>query len=193
MPRIRTMFARLIVGILKGLVVGGLIGFALLKLGAPLFVGGWAFLAYVMAAVTGIVVGLIAGKPIWAKDAKIEAGMKAFVGALLGAGLMFGLRKLALPLADAVPHALGLMTKDSLALGEFPMTALAMVAAVLGGFYEADNTPVLESGTKTAESKAGSSGKTSPKQRVATPSADEDLGLDEEDESLSSNDKRAKK
>jgi hypothetical protein len=186
------MFARLIVGILKGLVVGGLVGFALIKLGVGLFVGGWAVLAYIAAAVTGIVVGLIAGKPIWAKDAKVEAGMKAFVGALLGAGLMFGLRKIAPPLADSVPAAFGVMTKDPQTLATFPITALALVAAVLGGFYEADNTPDAGSSAKAGESEASSSGKTNTKQRVATPSADEDLG-DEEDESLSNSDKKAKK
>lgn len=185
------MFARLIVGILKGLVVGGLIGFGLVKLGIGLFIGKWAFLAYVMAAVAGIVVGLIAGKPIWAKDAKIEAGMKAFVGALLGAGLMFGLRKLQLPLADTVTTAFGVVTKDQ-TLGTFPITALAMVAAVLGGFYEADNTPEPQAAAKPAESKTSSSDKTNSKQRVATPPVDEELGLDE-DESLSSSDKKAKK
>lgn len=187
------MFARLIVGILKGLVVGGLIGFGLLKVGPGLFVGAWAILAYIAAAVTGVVVGLIAGKPIWAKDAKIEAGMKAFVGAILGAGLMFGLRKFAPPLADSVPAAFGIMTKDPQTLATFPVTALALVAAVLGGFYEADNTPSPESSAKPAETEKGSSGKTNTKQRVATPSADEDLGLDEEDESSSNSDKKAKK
>ncbi len=186
------MFARLIVGILKGLVVGGLVGFGLVKLGVGLFVGGWAILAYFAAAVTGIVVGLIAGKPIWAKDAKVEAGMKAFVGALLGAGLMFGLRKLALPLADSLPAAFGVMTKDPQTLGTFPITALAMVAAVLGGFYEADNTPDPGSSAKSAEPEKSSSGKTNTKQRVATPPV-EDLAHDEEDESLSDSDKKAKK
>lgn len=185
------MFARLIVGILKGLVVGGLLGFALVKLNVSLFVGGLAIVGYIAAAVTGIFIGLIAGKPIWAKDAKIEAGMKAFVGALLGAGLMFGLRKLQLPLADAVLSAFGVMTKDPQTLATFPVTALALVAAVLGGFYDADNTPEPESASKSDNS-ASSSGKAVPKQRVATPAADEDLGLDE-DEDLSVNDKKAKK
>lgn len=186
------MFARLIVGILKGLVVGGLIGFGLVTLGLGLFVGKFAFLAYVFAAVTGVFVGLIAGKPIWAKDAKIEAGMKAFVGALLGAGLMFGLRKLQIPLVDSVLAAFGVMTKDPQTLGTFPVTGLAMIAAVLGGFYDADNTPDPEAANKPADSKASSSGKAPTKQRIATPPADEDLGLDDE-ESLEEDVKKAKK
>jgi len=186
------MFARLIVGILKGLVVGGLIGFGLVKLGVGLFVGKWVILAYVMAALTGIIVGLIAGKPIWAKDAKVEAGMKAFVGALLGAGLLFGLGKLNLSLSESVLSAFGVMTKDPQTLASFPVTALAMIAAVLGGFYEADNTPEPETAAKPAAAKTDSAGKALPKQRVAAPPSDEELGLDE-DESLSDSDKMAKK
>lgn len=186
------MFARLIIGILKGLVVGGLLGFALLKLNLGLFVGGLAFVAYLAAALSGVVVGLIAGKPIWAKDAKIEAGMKAFVGALLGAGLMFGLRKLELPLADTVPAALGVATKDPQTLGTFSVTALALVASVLGGFYEADNTPE-PAAASSAAGKPSSAGKTTSQKRVAVPSADEDLGADELDESLEAEDKKAKK
>lgn len=188
------MFARLIIGILKGLVVGGLMGLGLVKLGLGLFVGGWAFVAYIAAALSGVVVGLIAGKPIWAKDAKIEAGMKAFVGALLGAGLMFGLKKLQLPLADTVPAAFGIMTKDPQTLATFPVTALALIASVLGGFYEADNTPDPEAAASASAAKSGSTGKTDSKKRVAVPSsADEDLGLDDVDESLEASDKKAKK
>lgn len=189
------MFARLIVGILKGLVVGGLIGFGLLKLG---FAVTPAILAYVAAALTGIVVGLIAGKPIWAKDAKIEAGMKAFVGALLGVGLMFAVRRwLTMPLMPALPNALGAADQikkagDVVTLGQFSMTSLATIAAVLGGFYDADNTPDPEAANKPADSKASSSTKTATKQRVATPAADEDLGLDE-DEGLEEDVKKAKK
>jgi hypothetical protein len=189
------MFARLIVGILKGLAVGGLIGFGLLKLG---FAVPPAILAYIAAALTGIVVGLIAGKPIWAKDAKIEAGMKAFVGALLGAGLMFAVRKwLTMPLMPALPNALGAAEQikeagNAVTLGQFSMTSLAVIASVLGGFYDADNTPDEGSDNKTAENKSGSSAKTPTKQRVATPSADEDLNLDDE-EGLEDDVKKAKK
>ena len=75
------MLGRLLVGIVKGIVLGGLLGFGLLKLGQAVPI---AIVAYLAAAVTGILIGLIAGKPIWAPDAKIEAGMKAGVGALLG-------------------------------------------------------------------------------------------------------------
>jgi hypothetical protein len=149
------MLGRLIVGIIKGLIVGGLIGFGLLKLGFAVMP---QVLAYVAAAVTGVVIGLVAGKPIWAKDAKIEAGMKAFVGALLGAGLMFAVIKwlnMPLMLPEAATNALGAtkQIKDAggATLATFSMTSLAMIAAVLGGFYDADNTPEPEADKGAAE------------------------------------------
>ncbi|MEP7120803.1 MAG: hypothetical protein ABJE95_07840 [Byssovorax sp.] len=139
------MLGRLLIGIVKGLLLGGLIGFGLAKLGlaAP-----GAIIAYLVAAATGVLVGLIAGKPIWAKDAKIEAGMKAFVGALLGAGLMYAARRwLTMPL----PFVLGPLSAANTSLGEaatstgtvggMAMTSLAAIAGLLGGFYEADNDP----------------------------------------------------
>src|SRR3954453_13543780 len=136
------MLGRLLIGILKGLFVGGLVGFGLVKLGMPM---PTAVFAYLAAALTGVLIGLIAGKPISAKDAKIEAGMKAFVGALLGVGLMYAARRgPTLP----IPVSLGPLTgpNESLSeaagsvgtIGGVALTSLASVAAVLGGFYEAD-------------------------------------------------------
>ncbi|WP_437598922.1 hypothetical protein [Sorangium sp. So ce590] len=139
------MLGRLILGVVKGLIVGGLLGFGLAKLG---FAAPIAIVAYVAAALAGVLVGLVAGKPIWAKDAKIEAGMKAFVGALLGVGLMYAARRW---LTFPVPVPLGELGGANLSLGEaagsagtfggLAITSLAAIAALLGGFYEADNGP----------------------------------------------------
>lgn len=148
------MLRRLIIGIIKGILVGGSLGFGLAKLG---FVAPGAAMAYLGAAVAGVLVGLVAGKPIWAKDAKVEAGMKALVGALLAAGLMFAARKW---LTFALPVALGPLSMANTSLGEsaavgtlggLAVTSLALVAAVLGGFYEADNTPDDQGATAPSE------------------------------------------
>lgn len=180
------MLGRLIIGIIKGLVVGGLIGFGLLKLGFAVLP---AWLAYIAAAITGVVIGLVAGKPIWAKDAKIEAGMKAVVGALLGAGLMFAARKwLTMFLPTDLLSQIGVMTKsDTIRFGEFPITSLAAIAALLGGFYDADNTPEPE-GEAKEEAKAQPA-KAGPQKRIAQPAEDE---LDE-DFDTSADEKKAKK
>jgi hypothetical protein len=141
-----TMLRRLLVGLLIGLFIGGLAAAALMKgLSEPVLDGGGgAVLAYVFAAITGVVTGLVAGKPIWASGGQIEAGLKAVFGALLAAGAMFALRQWAgfemnLSVIDPAAHG---------ALGMLPATTLPLIGAVLGGFYELDNT-----GTEKADEK----------------------------------------
>ena len=181
MTTIDGMLGRLLLGLVKGLLIGALLGFGLAKLGlgAPI-----ALIAYPAAALGGILVGLVAGKPIWAKDAKIEAGMKAFVGAILGAGLMFAARRwltmeVTLPLQGLVEAKAA-----SGAIGMLAITSLAMITAVLGGFYEADNDPGEGSANATTGKRVAAAG--GP--RVGT-SAGEEL----EDEELEAEPKRAKK
>ena len=119
--------------------------------------------------------------------------MKAFVGALLGAGLMYAVRRwLTMPL----PFVLGPLSGANLSLGEAAMstgtiggmaiTSLAAIAGLLGGFYEADNDP--SEGSSTPEA----SGKRAPatNKRIA---ADE-AGDEADDEAAAEADpKRSKK
>src|SRR6187455_2228321 len=80
------MLKRLIVGLILGTVIGAVVAAVLVQgLGNAVF-------AYLAAAVTGVITGLVAGKPIWSSDGKIESGLKAFFGVLLGLGGMFALR-----------------------------------------------------------------------------------------------------
>jgi hypothetical protein len=151
------MLGRLLIGIVKGLIVGGLVGFALAKLG---FAAPGAVVAYLAAAVTGVLIGLVAGKPIWAKDARIEAGMKAFVGALLGAGMMYAARRwltmpVPLPIGElgGANPSLGEAAESAGTLGGLAITSLAAIAAILGGFYEADNTPTEGASSSAAPAK----------------------------------------
>src|SRR5215813_4761895 len=90
------MLKRLVVGLLLGAIVGVVLAVALAQgLGITSFDQGafGAAGAYLAAVVTGVLTGLVAGKPIWSADGKIEAGLKAFFGALLAAGGMFVLRQ----------------------------------------------------------------------------------------------------
>ena len=176
------MLGRLLVGIVKGLMVGALLGFGLVKLG---FVMPGAIVAYLAAAVTGVVVGLVAGKPIWAKDAKIEAGTKAFVGALLSLGLMAAARhwltmEVPIPLGSLVPA-----DHHALTLGGFAMTSLAAIAGLLGGFYEADNDPSSEEAAPSGAQK----GKAGKPQRIAA----EASSAEEEEELEGEHDKQRTK
>jgi hypothetical protein len=139
------MLRRLLIGLVLGLIVGGLAAAALVAgLHIPLFAldTGGIVLAYLATAVTGVLTGLVAGKPIWASGAKIEAGLKAFFGALLATGLLFALRRW-VPfhpdMAFLMPGVSPDDVKNAL-VGDVPALALPAVAAVLGGFFELDNT-----------------------------------------------------
>ena len=123
---------------------------------APLF-------AYVAAALTGVLTGLVAGKPIWASGAKIEAGLKAFFGALSprascsrcasGSHFVPDMAFLAPGESSAPWHAAQ--------VGQYPALALPLVAAVLGGFFELDNTGRRRRG-RTEEGRVGVARSASP-------------------------------
>jgi hypothetical protein len=155
------MLKRLVVGLILGLVIGGLIGYGLFQV-LPTVMGG--VLGYAFAAATGVIVGLVAGKPIWAKGGAIEAGLKAFVGALLACGMLFGLRFLSLK----IPALAGFPEAE---IGRHPLASLMAISTLLALFYEADNTPEPEEAKARIAEGGG-------KARIA----DDDLGLDEEEE-----------
>jgi hypothetical protein len=73
---------RVIIGLVKGLIVGGGIGYGLLRL-------GWTsgVLAYVACAVVGAVVGVVAGRAPWKAETIWTPVLKMIVGALIGVGL----------------------------------------------------------------------------------------------------------
>ncbi len=129
------MFKRLMSGLVIGIVMGALAAAAVVKgLGVVTFVDH-SILAYAAALATGAFVGLVAGKPVWARGAWIEVGLKAFFGALLAAGGMFALRKWAGMSVDL--SAIGAGAGQ---IRDLPAATLPMVATVLSIFYELDNT-----------------------------------------------------
>ncbi len=153
------MLLRLVMGLIKGLVLGALIGYGLAAagMGAP-----GALIAYPVAVVAGVLMALVAGKPIWAKDARIEAGTKAVAAAILAPGLMWLARHfltMGLPLDVSTLPGLESLAGASLTLGTFTVTSVAMVAAVLAGFFDADNSP--------SEDASGEGDAKSTKQRIA--------------------------
>jgi hypothetical protein len=127
------MLKRLLVGLLIGLVVGGLAAAAIVQ-GLHVVLFG-SFLAYTAALATGAFVALVAGKPIWAKGAWIEVGLKAFFGSLLAAGVMFALRKWVGTNLDLSTFHAG-----AGAIGSLPAASLPIIATVLSVFFEIDNT-----------------------------------------------------
>ena len=167
------MVKRLFVGLFLGAVVGAIVAAILVQgLGMTTFdasvLGPTS--AYLAAAVTGVLTGLVAGKPIWSADGKIEAGLKAFFGALIALGGMFALRQWVHVSADL--SALNAGTDE---LGHLPATALPMIAAVLAMFFEIDNSDA-------PKEKDGAAGKRPADSKVRVGAASSDEDLDDEDE-----------
>ena len=161
------MLKRLFLGLVIGAVVGALVAAgAMSALGSAVMPMG-PFFAFALAAATGVLTGLVAGTPIWAKGGQIEAGLKAFFGALLAAGGMYAIRtwlQLDVDLTIArAGHDL---------VGNLPGASLPLIGAVLGGFYELDNTPDPKADGKQKSGKA----RVASNVRVA-----EDASADEEE------------
>ena len=183
------MLKRLIFGLVFGLLVGGLLAAAVIKgIGIVAFAssGAGVALPYVFAAVTGILVGLVAGKPIWASGGQIEAGLKALVGAAVAALAMWAMRRWFT--LDLDLHSMGVGPATPTAAGLLPVATLPVIAAVLGAFYEADNTPAPEDDKGAAKSAKPKDAKS--KVRVADSKKKD---AEEDDELVEAAPKRAKK
>ena len=167
------MLKRLLVGLILGTVIGAVVAAVLVQgLGLVSFAGsGGVVFAYLAAAATGVITGLVAGKPIWAADGKIEAGLKAFFGGLLALGGMFVLRQWV--------HAdlnLTSMNAGHAEIGWLPAASLPLIAGVLASFFELDN-----SGEAAKKEDAKKDAKASGKQvRVAKDAEAEDEEEEEE-------------
>ena len=159
------MLKRLIIGLITGFIMGAIVAAVLVKgLALTVFSGT---LAYVFAAVTGVFVGLVAGKPIWAKGGQIEAGLKAVVGAVVGAVAMLALRRWV-----EVPVDLSAIGAGYGVLGSLPAASLPIIAAILGALYGLDNTDEPDEAKKADKpAKAGAAAK---KVRVAASDASEE-------------------
>ena len=127
------MFRRLLIGLTEGLIVGLGLAVACTR-GLGLSTPG-SLLLLLLGALAGFVVGLVAGRPVWARDAKTEALLKAGVGALFGAGMAFGLgRWLSLPVnLSAFSFGAG-------PAGQLVAVTVPAVACALALFFELDNT-----------------------------------------------------
>lgn len=167
------MVKRLFVGLFLGAVIGAIVAASLVQgLGLTVFdasvLGPTS--AYLAAAVTGVLTGLVAGKPIWSADGKIEAGLKAFFGGLLALGGMFVLRMWVHADAD-----LSQLKAGAGEIGHLPAVSLPLIAAVLAMFFEVDNSDAASS-----EEKGASGAKAGGKVRVSSPRVEDDLEDEEE-------------
>lgn len=128
------MTKRLLVGLLKGLVVGGAIG-AIFQL-ALRWCPTSEWLGYLIAMGTGATAGLLAGRPPWAQEAWIEGVLKAVFGLGIGALLFWlGVRFANFTVPFAFAHA-----PQGTPWTEVPLLYAPPIAALYGAIIELDNT-----------------------------------------------------
>ena len=128
------MLRRLFVGLAEGFVIGMALALVAVR-GLGLNPAMSALVMALLAAGAGFVVGLIAGRPIWARNAKTEALLKAAVGALVGAGLSFALGRW-----FTMPLELGAYSLGAGPAGKLAAVSLPLIATALALFFELDNT-----------------------------------------------------
>lgn len=122
---------RIFLGLLKGGVVGAVIGYLASRAGIHA-----GFIAMLIYGVVGAAVGLICGKPIWRQDTLWTPLLKTIFGFGVGIGLSFLARKFLsgvhIPIAaipDAADHA----------LPQVPALMAAGIGVLYGAFVELDD------------------------------------------------------
>ena len=129
---------RVILGLVKGLLVGGGVGYLLLYLG----VDSVGVRAYAACALVGALVGVIAGRPPWRAETIWTPVVKALFGGVVGAGLCF--------VGSFLPEK----KLPSIAnLGELPLRGAAFLSAAVGVIYGIF-VEVDDGGSADAEKKA---------------------------------------
>jgi hypothetical protein len=129
---------RLLLGLVKGALIGGALGFGAYQLG---LVGGWG---YVIFGLVGFAVGLFVGRPIWAhlmdKESTIwTAILKGIFGFGVGAGLYALVRHVAgdPQVAFGVPELTG-------SVSSLPHLLGGAIGAIYGAWVELDDAPAAK-------------------------------------------------
>jgi hypothetical protein len=120
---------RLILGLLKGAIIGGGLGFGFMQAGS---LTQLSFMPFVLFGLIGALVGFIAGKPFWRHETIWTPVVKAIFGALIGIGLYYLAHRF---LGNLQLGFLG----SGMTLGSAPYVLGAVIGAVYGIFVEIDD------------------------------------------------------
>ena len=133
---------RVVLGLLKGGLVGAAIGALAFKLGVT---GGMpAFVAY---GLVGGLVGIIAGRPPWRQETLWTSWLKGIFGFAIGLGLYWGARKLLGGVHAS--FAAGLGAPPDRPLVEVPFLLGPAIGALWGLLVEVDDSSGAKAPTKS--------------------------------------------
>jgi hypothetical protein len=142
--RFEAMFRRLLLGLLKGLVIGGAIGALMhFALGVAIIPAG--ALSYLFFGGVAAVAGVAAGQPPWREGAWVGSVLKAIFGFAIGAGIYWaGQRFLNFPIGGIANLPAGAT------FAQAPLLFAPALAALFSMLIELD-----DGGEPAAESKTG--------------------------------------
>ncbi len=131
------MAFRLLIGLIKGAVIGGALGYGAHQLGLE---GGWAYVIY---GLVGFAVGLFVGRPIWSHliDRKSTVWTSLLKG-IFGFGVGVGLYALA---HNVLPDPAFTLAGETHQLTGWPYLFGGMIGALYGAWIEVDDAPAAES------------------------------------------------
>jgi hypothetical protein len=139
---------KLLIGILKGSILGGLIGYGAFALGAT---GTLSWLTY---GLVGALVGLVAGRPIWSLIAdKNATSFASILKAVVGFGIGVGLYALARKFGSGVEFSLSFLSSEARSLPDWPPIMGAAIGGLWGGIIELDDAFDDGQSTKPAAKK----------------------------------------
>ena len=135
---------RVVLGLIKGGIIGAAVGFGAWKVGFTVGV-----LAVAAFGAIGALVGVLGGKPLWRQETIWTSIIKAVVGAGLSIGLYFGAHKLLG--STHLAFATGLGAPDQ-PFVDLPFLLGPVIGALYGIFVEVDdgggNAPAPDSKNK---------------------------------------------
>lgn len=118
---------RLIIGLIKGLIVGGAAAYGALSLGLVT-----SFFTMIACILTGAVVGVVAGKAPWRAETLWTPAVKAIFGAIVG-GALGAVALYLLPTPNAT-----LFVTNGMPL-TLAVLSIPAVGALFGAFVEVDD------------------------------------------------------
>lgn len=123
---------RVLLGLVKGGIIGGAVGFGAWKLGLTS-----GALAFVALGLVGALVGIFGGRPPWRQETIWTSVLKGAFGFGIGAALYWGARKL---FGDAhLAFATGLGAPDKPVV-ELPFLLGPLIGSLYGIFVEVDDS-----------------------------------------------------
>jgi hypothetical protein len=124
---------RLVLGLLKGAVLGAALGFGAEQIGLE---GGWG---YVLYGIIGFAVGLLVGRPIWSHLLdKTSTVWTSVLKGVFGFGVGVGLYAIA---HNAVGDPMVVLAGQHRALTEWTYIFGGLVGGIYGAWVELDDAP----------------------------------------------------